>query len=102
MEVSNSNKLLSIKILDIDILKKISIILPFVIVFIGEILNFTHPSLGSISKFLAIIYMTVFILLNNTFSKNLVIAASLFLFFLHIQILFLMIFRQYCQYLRRI
>lgn len=82
MEVSNSNKLLSIKILDIDILKKISIILPFVIVFIGEILNFTHPSLGSISKFLAIIYMTVFILLNNTFSKNLVIAASLFLFFL--------------------
>lgn len=65
--------------INIQVLKKAAIIFPFIIVFIGEILNFTHPALGSISKFIAIIYMAVFTFYKNKYSKDLVIATSLFL-----------------------
>lgn len=63
-------------------MKKAAIILPFIIVFVGEILNFTHPELGSISKFVAILYMIFFTLVNNKYNKSLVIATFLFLPFL--------------------
>ncbi len=68
-------------------MKKAAIILPFIIVFIGEILNFTHPSAGSITKLLAIVYMAGFVFINNKYGKNLVVATFLFLPFLIVGIL---------------
>lgn len=66
----------------IYILRKGLVLLPFILLFLAEILNFTNNSLGALIKVLAILYMLFYSIAYEQFNRNLVFVTLLFIPFL--------------------
>ncbi|ASO04886.1 O-antigen ligase family protein [Arenibacter algicola] len=66
------------------------VLLPFILVFISEIISFRNQHVGSIFKLAAICYMLLYSLFHLKFEKKLIISIAVFLpiFFFHIIISF--------------